>query len=63
MFVIAAITVLGTAGVAFYVRFLVALCKECRPGRIVYWLRLRLSSRGATIVELQRRERPVRRAA
>lgn len=63
MFVIPSMTVLCTAGVAFYVRFLVALCKECRPGRIGYWVRLRLSSREATIVELQRPGRPVGRAA
>jgi len=63
MFVIPAMTVLCTAGVAFYVRFLVALCKECRAGRIGYWLWLRLSSREATIVELQRPERPLTRAA
>ena len=63
MFIVAAITVLCTAGVAFYVRFLVALCKECRLDRIGHWLRLRLSSGEATIVELQRPETPVTRAA
>jgi hypothetical protein len=63
MLVVAAIAVLFTAGVAFYVRFLVALCKECRAARIGYWLRLRLGSRQTTIVEVQRPERPVTRAA
>lgn len=63
MFVITVITVLCTAGIAFYVRFLVGLCKECSPGRISYWVRLRLGSREAVIAELQRPARPVTRAA
>jgi len=63
VFIVAAITVLCTAGVAFYVRFLVALCKECGADRLSYWLRLRLGHREATIVELQRPETPVTRAA
>ena len=44
MFVTAVMTVLCTAGTAFYVRFLVALCKECKPRSIGYWVRLRLGS-------------------
>jgi hypothetical protein len=63
MLLIPAMTVLCTAGVAFYVRFLVALCKECKPRRTGYWLRVRLGDREATMVELQRPERPVTRAA
>jgi hypothetical protein len=63
MLFIPAMTVLCTAGCAFYVRFLVALCKECKPRRIGYWLHLRLGPREATIVKLQRPERPVTRAA
>jgi hypothetical protein len=63
MFVITVLTVLCTAGVAFYVRFLVALCKERRPRRIGHWVRLRLGSREGTIAELQRPRRPVTRAA
>jgi hypothetical protein len=39
MFVTAAITLVCTAGVSFCVRFLVALCQECRPHRIGYWVR------------------------
>jgi len=34
MFVIPAVVMLSTAGVAFYARFLYALCKEYRPRRI-----------------------------
>ena len=63
MLLIPTMTVLCTAGVAFYGRFLVALCKECEPRRSGYRLRLRLRTREATIVELQRPERPVTRAA
>jgi hypothetical protein len=63
MFVMLAMMVLCTAGVAFYVQFLVALCKECKPRRIGYWVRLRLDSGEDTIAELQQSKRPVTRAA
>jgi len=57
MFVTGLITVLCTAGIAFYVRFLVALCKECTPRRIDYWVRLRLGSGEDAIAELQQRKK------
>ena len=57
------VTLLCTAGVAFYVRFLVALCKECTPRRIGYWVRVRLGSGENAISELQERKKPVTRAA
>ena len=65
MFVIAVWTVLCTAGIAFYVRFLVALCKECKPRLTGYWvrLRLRLGSGEDALAEPQERKRPVTRAA
>ena len=63
MFVTGVMTVLCTAGIAFYVRFLVALCKECKPRRIDYWVRLRLSSGENAIAELQERRESVTRAA
>lgn len=44
MLVVPVMTMLCTAGVGFSVRFLVALCKECEPRRIGYWVRLRLSA-------------------
>jgi hypothetical protein len=59
MFVMAAMTLLSTAGIAFYIRFLVALCKECKPRRIGYWLRMRLGSGENAIAELQERERTI----
>jgi hypothetical protein len=60
---IAIVTVLCAAAIAFYVRFLIALCMECKPGLIGYWVRLRLGSGKATIAELEKREKPVSRAA
>jgi hypothetical protein len=63
MFVMAAMTVMCTASIAFYVRFLVALCRECKPRPIGYWVRLRLGSGEDTIAELPGRRKPVRRAA
>jgi hypothetical protein len=63
MFVMAAMTALCTAGVAFCVRFLVALCKECKPHRIGYWVRLPLNSGEDPITELQQWKKPVARAA
>jgi len=63
MFVTAAITVLCTTGVAFYARFLAALCRECKPRRAGYWVRLRLGSGEDAVVELPERKKPVTRAA
>jgi hypothetical protein len=63
MFVMPVMTALCTAGIAFYLRFLVALWKECRPRRIGYFVRVRLDSGEDTIAELQQRKRPVTRAA
>jgi hypothetical protein len=63
MFATAAITLLCTAGISFYVRFLVALCKECKTRRIGYLVRVRLGSGERSIPELRQRERPLTRAA
>ena len=63
MFVTGLMTVLCAAGIAFYVRFLVALCQECKPRRIGYWVRLRLGSGENAIAELQQRKKPVTLAA
>lgn len=63
MFVMAVVTVLCTACIAFYVRFLVALCKECKPRPVGCWVRLRLGSSEDTIAELPERRKPATRAA
>jgi hypothetical protein len=56
-------TILCTVGIAFYVRFLVALWKEREPRSSGYWVRLRLSSGQDSIAELPERRKPVTRAA
>jgi hypothetical protein len=63
MFVTAIMTVVCTASVAFYLRFLVALCRECKPRPIGYWIRLQLGSGEDTVVEMRERKKPVMRAA
>jgi len=63
MFVSVVMTVLCTGAIAFYARFLVALCKERKPRLTGYWVRLRLGSGEDIIVELQQRKKPVTRAA
>ena len=63
MFVMAFMTLLCTGGAMFCVRFLVALCKECKPRRIGYWVRLRVGSGEDAIAELRQRKKPVTRAA
>jgi hypothetical protein len=63
MFLKTVMTVLCTAGIAFYLRFLVALCKESKPRSTGYWVRLRLSSGEDTIAELPERRTPMTRAA
>jgi hypothetical protein len=56
-------TLLCTAGIAFYVRFLVALCKECKPQRTGFWVRMRVGSDEDAIGELQERKKLFNRAA
>ena len=63
VFLSAVITVLCTAGITFYMRFLVALCKGCNPRRIGYWVHLRLGSGEDAIAELQQQKKTVTRAA
>jgi hypothetical protein len=63
MFLKTVVTLLGTAGLAFYLRFLVALCKESKPRSSGYWVRLRVGSGEATIAELPERRKAVTRAA
>lgn len=63
MLVTVVMTALCTAGVTFYVRFLFALCKECQPTLIGYWVRLQLASNEEAIAELPQRHKPVTRAA
>lgn len=57
------ITVLCAAGIAFYVRFMIALGKECKPGVSGYWVRLRLGRGDGELMELRTPKRPTTRAA
>jgi hypothetical protein len=63
MFAMTTITLLCTAGISFYVRFLVALCRECKTRRIGYWVRVQPGSGEESIPDLRERERPATRAA
>jgi hypothetical protein len=58
MFATAVMTVLCTAGTAFYARFLVALCQVSKPRLIGYRVRLRLGSGEDAMAELQKAQRP-----
>jgi len=51
MFATLAMTLLCTAGIGFYARFLVALSKEQRPRLSGYWVHLRLGSGERVIAE------------
>jgi hypothetical protein len=56
-------TVLCLAGVAFYMRFLVALCKDRKAHWIFYWVRLHGGCNEYSIPERRERKKPVARAA
>jgi hypothetical protein len=61
-----AIAVMGTvcaAGIAFYVRFLVALCTECLHRRICYLVRLEPARNEYPTLELLEMDKSLRRAA
>ena len=51
------------AGVSFYLRFLVAMAKECRHTRICYLVRIQPDAREIAIVKPSRQPKPVARAA
>jgi hypothetical protein len=63
MIVISVWTLLCTAAIAFYLRFLVALCKECKSRLIGCRVRLRLSSSKDAMAEPRERTRSVTQAA
>jgi hypothetical protein len=60
---IAVMTISCAAGIAFYVRFLVALCKESKHRWIGYFLRINCDEGGYPVGELQEPERAFRQAA
>ena len=63
MFVKAVVTMLFTAGVAFYVRFMVALRPECKPRSSGDWPRLRVGSGADPLPEIGEPQRTVAGAA
>ncbi len=63
MFLKIVVTLLCTAGISFYARFLVALYNETKPRSSGYWVRLRVGSGEGTVAELPKRRKPVARAA
>jgi hypothetical protein len=63
MFLKTVMMLLCTAGVAFYISFLVALWKDRSLSSGGYWVRLRFDSDEGTIAELTEQRKPVSRAA
>ena len=63
MVVTAVWTVWCTAGIAFYVRFLVALCREYKPRLRGYWVRLGRGSGEDAFAERQEHTSPATHAA
>jgi hypothetical protein len=63
MFVKTSMMMLCMAGIAFYLRFLVALCKEHKPRLSGFRVRVRLGSSDGTIAELPKRRTSVTRTA
>ena len=51
MFGIAALTLLMTAGVGFYARFLVGLCREARLFKTCYLVRLEIGPDELQVIE------------
>jgi hypothetical protein len=60
---IAVMTLLCVAGVAFYVRFLVALGSELRYARIRYLVRVQPSVSEVPVIAARREQAPAARAA
>jgi hypothetical protein len=63
MVVMAVMTTLCTAGIVFYLRFLVALCKECKRSWIGYLVRLEPEANDYSVLEPQALERSFHKAA
>lgn len=53
----------GTVGVAFYLRFLMALSKESKRSVVGYWLRLRTAARDKAATEVGTEHEPMIPAA
>jgi hypothetical protein len=58
-----ALVLLSTLAIAFYVRFLIAICKECKGHRTYHLVRLRPDSGKSALVADRTMETPFLRAA
>jgi hypothetical protein len=57
------ITALCTAGTGFYLRFLVAMCRECRLVSAGHWMLLRVHAPRKPIATAEPQRTPIVRAA
>lgn len=57
------LTAICAVGVSFYLRYLVALCKECRVTRVCYLIRMEPKGHEGLMSEAGRGETISRRAA
>ncbi len=62
MAVTTVITMLCLTGIAFYVRFSVALCRECKARWTFSWVRLHTGAKESAIPEEREHKKPVRAA-
>lgn len=60
---LAILTMVCVAGVTFYIRFLIALCKEYHVHRVFSWMLLRTPSNLYAFPQEGEPKKPVRRAA
>ncbi len=65
MFWTMGITALCTTGIGFYLRFMIALCRECRPSRTGYWMLVRVHSQPepTSTITIDPQRSPASRAA
>ena len=63
MVAITAFVLLSTFAITFYVRFLIAICKECKGYRTYHLVRLRFDSGEFALVADRTMETPFLRAA
>jgi len=63
MVLMAVMTAVCTASIAFYVRFLVALCKECKRSWIAYLVRLEREGNDCTVLQPKAVKRSFHKAA
>jgi hypothetical protein len=63
MFVNAALATVGSLGILFYLRFLLALCADSKRDLIGYWIRLRNEKLECSARGVEREQERMRRVA